>query len=518
LRKYLTRCIALVLATTGLFWETSAALDLPPLKQKAASRLDAKASEFGRIADAIWSYAELGFQETRSSKLLADTLERNGFLVERGVARIPTAFVASFGKGRPVIGVSCEFDALPGLSQKAGLAQKEPLIEGAPGHGDSHQLLGTAGVLTAVVLKELIEEKRLKGTIKLFGCPAEESGAAKAFMVKEGLMDGLDVYLDNHPANKFAIQLGVTTNALFYARARFFGKSAHAGSEPWAGVSALDALMVATYGMELLREHLELSHRIHYVITEGGQAPNVVPDRATLEFYVRDADERVEKTYQRVLNCIQAGALAAGCTYEVELLQALHQIHPNEALGRLMFENMQLLGAPAWSDSEQGFAKELQKAWGVKELGLPDSPELLLAPQVFTGGASSDVGDVSLVAPVATVAIPAWPKGIPPHTWPVTALGTTSLAHKAMLEATKVLVFTGLDVLTEPERLGQILSEFETLRRDFAYKSLLPENTKPSLDLYREPMERFRPLMEPFYMAPSAKKRTIGAFGVGIGR
>jgi aminobenzoyl-glutamate utilization protein B len=183
-----------------------------------------------------------------------------------------------------------------------------------------------------------------------------------------------------------------------------------------------------------------------------------------------------------------------------------------------MFENMQLLGAPAWSDSEQGFAKELQKAWGVKELGLPDSPELLLAPQVFTGGASSDVGDVSLVAPVATVAIPAWPKGIPPHTWPVAALGTTSFAHKAMLEATKVLVFTGLDVLTEPERLGQIRSEFETLRRDFAYKSFLPENTKPSLDLYREPMERFRPLMEPFYMPPSAKQRTIGAFGVGIKR
>jgi len=222
LRKYLTCCIALVLATTGLFWETSAALDLPSLKQEAASRLDAKASEFGRIADAIWSYAELGFQETRSSKLLADTLERNGFLVERGVSKIPTAFVASFGKGRPVIGVSCEFDALPGLSQKAGLAQKEPLIEGAPGHGDSHQLLGTTGVLTAVVLKELIEGKRLKGTIKLFGCPAEESGAAKAFMVKEGLMDGLDVYLDNHPDNKFAIQLGVTTNALFYARGALF--------------------------------------------------------------------------------------------------------------------------------------------------------------------------------------------------------------------------------------------------------------------------------------------------------
>lgn len=499
MRNILACCMVCVLAMGGIFRRISTALELPPLKQEAVSRLGDKASEFARISDALWSYAELGFQETRSSKLLADTLEKNGFTVVRGVSGIPTAFVASFGKERPVIGISCEFDALPGLSQKAGVAQKEPLIEGAPGHGDSHQLLGTAGVLTAVVLKETMEKEGLKGTIKLFGCPAEESGATKAFMVKEGLMDGLDIYLDNHPANRFAIQLGVTTNALFYAKARFFGKSAHAGSEPWAGVSALDALMVATYGMELLREHLALSHRIHYVITEGGQAPNVVPDRATLDFYVRDADERIEETYRKVLNCIQAGALATGCTYEVELVQALHQIHPNESLGRLMFENMQRLGAPAWNPKEQAFAKELQKAWGVKETGLPDAPELLPAPQEFTGGASSDVGDVSLIAPVATVAIPAWPKDIPPHTWPVTALGTTSFAHKAMVQAARVLVFTGLDVLTSPDRLGAIREEFEALRKEFPFKSFLPENVKPALDLYRESMERFRPLMEPFY-------------------
>jgi aminobenzoyl-glutamate utilization protein B len=469
-------------------------------KTQANSFIDSHVEEFINISKAIWSYAELGFQEYKSSSLLIKELEKYGFRVQRNVSGIPTAFIAEWGEGRPVIGITGEFDALPGLSQKAGVLLKEPLVANAPGHGCGHNILGTTGLLTAIALKTVMEQNKLKGTIKFFGTPAEESGSAKVYMVRDGFLNGVDAVLDNHPGDKFATEFGFHTNALFYFKVTYFGKAAHAAANPWDGISALDAFELMAHGINLLREHLFLSHRMHYIVEEGGVAPNIVPDKVVVAMYVRDSDERIKGTYEKVINCVKAGALATGCTYKIDLINAMHQVHVNENLAKLMYKNMQKVGIPSWDKNEQEMAVVLQKNFGVKELGLPDKVELIPPPDTFIGGYSTDVGEISLVAPTATITVPTWPKGIPLHSWASCAMAPTSIAQKGMFAATKALVFTGIDLLVKPEALKKIKKEFEDMQKVYPYESYLPADNKPSLDMYKKEMERFRPLMEPFYL------------------
>jgi aminobenzoyl-glutamate utilization protein B len=469
-------------------------------KTSVSNFINRNSEEFINISRSIWSYAELGFQEYKSSELMIKTLKKYGFKVQKNISNIPTAFIAEWGEGSPVIGVTGEFDALPGLSQKAGAVTKEPMLENAPGHGCGHNILGTTGLLTAITLKTVMEQNKLKGTIKFFGTPAEESGSAKVYMVRDGFMNGVDVVLDNHPGDKFAVEYGFHTNALFYFKVTFLGKAAHAASNPWDGVSALDAFELMAHGINLLREHLFLSHRIHYIIEEGGVAPNIVPDKVVVAIYVRDSDDKIKNTYEKVLNCVKAGALATGCNYKVELINALHQVHINENLAKLMYKNMKKVGIPSWSNDELEMAHELQKNFGVSQLGLADKVELIPPPDTFIGGYSTDLGEISLVAPTATITVPTWPKGIPLHSWASCAMAPTSIAHKGMIAAAKALAYTGIDLINKPEILKEIKDEFENMKKIYPYKCYLPDDNKPSLDLYKKEMERFRPQMKKFYM------------------
>lgn len=454
--------------------------------------------KYGKISDAIWSFAELGLQEFKSSHLLAEHLEQSGFTVEKGLAGMPTCFVASYGSGKPVIGILCEYDALPMLSQKAWIASHDPLVEGAPGHGCGHNTMAAASLSTAVALKEAMEKFGLQGTVKLFGSPAEETLISRPFMVRAGLFKEVDVILDNHSGG-YRVSCGVSGSAIFSVMFTFRGKTAHGGSA-WNGRSALDAVEIMNVATNYLREHLHFSHRMHYVITEGGEAPNVVPDKAVVWYFLRNSDSGIEEMYDRVLQCAKGAAMATGTLLETKVLSAIHQKHSNKALAELIQRNMEMIGPPAWTEEEQESAKKFQKALGKKETGLVSTVSPMELPsKVFTGGASTDVGEVSLIAPTATLNFPSSVPGVTGHHWSTTACGTGPIAWKGLNTGAKVLSSTAIDLLTRPGELEKIKDEFVEYSKEHPYKSFLPEEALPPLDLNEHLMKMFRLLMEKFY-------------------
>ncbi|MDI6871406.1 MAG: amidohydrolase [Bacillota bacterium] len=463
--------------------------------------------KYSKISDAIWSYAELGLQEYKSSALLADTLEAAGFQVERGLAGMPTCFVATYGSGKPVIGLLGEFDALAMLSQKAGVAFQDPLVPGAPGHGCTHNTMCTAAAAAAIALKEAMDQFGIPGTIKVFGSPAEETVISRPYMVRAGLFEGVDAVIDNHGGGDFSTGYGISGNGLFSFTVTFHGRTAHSGGNPWNGRSALDAVELMNAGVNMLREHLYFSSRIHYVITEGGEAPNVVPDRATVWYYVRNSDDKLEPDFQKVLNCAKGAALATGCTYDVRVYTAIHQRYNNKAAAELYQKNIELVGMPEWSEEDVAFAKALQKELGVKVTGLKTEVEKLTPPpSVFTGGGSSDVGEVTLIAPCATIRFPATVPGVDSHHWGNVAAGATPIAHKGLIAGAKAIAASALDLLTKPEELAKLRAEFEEQQKKYPYRSYLPEGAEPPLDMYDQLMKKYLPLLEEFSYDPESSE------------
>ena len=453
---------------------------------------------FGRMSDAIWAYAELGMQEFRSSKLLADTLEAEGFTLERGAAGLPTCFVASYGSGRPVIGLLGEFDALPMLSQKGRLPRKEAVVEGAPGHGCGHNAMCTAAAAAAIALKQVLIRFGLPGTIKVFGSPAEETIASRPYMVRAGLFKDVDVVIDNHSSAGLSTGYGRDGNAIFSVIFTFRGKTAHSAGAPWMGRSALDAVEVMNVAANFLREHLPPAHRLHYIILEGGEAPNVVPDKASVWYYIRNTDEEVEAMYSRVLDCAKAGALATGTELAgVRVLSAVHQRHANKILAEMIQENLELVGLPAWTEEENAFAKALQKELGKEEKGMPVEPGKLKEPEkIFIGGGSSDVGEVTLIAPTATLSFPGQVPGAMGHHWSSVASNFGSTAWKGLNTGAKVIAATALDLLTDPRRLKKVRDEFTAYSLQHPYKPFLPAEARPPIDLNEELMKKWRSRME----------------------
>lgn len=456
---------------------------------------------YGRISDAIWSYAELGMQEFKSSALLADTLEKAGFTIERGAAGMPTCFVASYGMGKPVIGILGEFDALPMLSQKGRVPKQDPIISGAPGHGCGHNTMCTAAAAAAVAVKNVMDEYHLPGTIKVFGSPAEETLISRPYMVRAGLFENVDAVIDNHSGSGFGTGYGKSGNAMYSVTFTFTGKTSH-GASPWSARSAMDAVEIMNVATNYLREHLFYTYRMHYVVLEGGEAPNVVPDRAKVWYYIRNSDERVEEMYEKVLNCARAGALATGAELaEVRILSAIHQRNANKGLATLMQKNIELVGMPEWTEEEQGFARALQKELGREETGMPAEIGKLRGPGgTFVGGGSSDVGEVSRVAPLASLRFPGQVPGAIGHHWSNVASNFGSTAWKGLNAGAKVMAATAIDLLTRPDELKEIRAEFEKYEEVHPYKSFLPEDAEAPLDLNRELMEKYRPLMEKFYL------------------
>lgn len=501
-KKSILSVIVVAILVLGLSTQTYAAANIAPEKQFVLDWLSQPQviEKFGKISDAIWSYAELGLQELRSSKLLADTLEKAGFKVVRGVAGMPTCFVASYGSGKPVVGILGEFDALPMLSQKGRVPRQDPVIKGAPGHGCGHNTMCTAASAAAIAVKQTMDRYGLKGTIKVFGSPAEETLISRPYMIRAGLFEDVDVVIDNHSSSSFSTSYGKSGNALFSTVFTFKGKTAH-GASPWGGRSALDAVDLMNVATNFLREHLFYTYRMHYVIIEGGEAPNVVPDKASVWYFIRNSDERLEEMYERVINCAKAGALATGTELNIRCLAAVHQRNANKALAELFQKNIELVGMPKWSEKEHAFAKELQKELGKPEEGMPaEVSELRDRNRMFVGGGSSDVGDVTLVVPTATIRFPGQVPGAIGHHWSSVASNYGSTAWKGLNAGAKAMAASAIDLLSKPEELKKAREEFEPYAEKHPYKPFLPPDAEPPLDLNAELMKKWRPLMEKFYL------------------
>jgi aminobenzoyl-glutamate utilization protein B len=431
----------------------------------------------------IWGWAEPGYQEVKSSKLLADMLQQAGFDVQRGVAEIPTAFTATFGSGKPVIGILGEYDALPGLSQQA-VPYRQPDEAMTYGHGCGHHLFGVASASAAIAVAEQIKAGKLKGTVRFYGCPAEEGGSAKVFMTRAGLFADCDAVLHWHPSSQnVAGDRG--TLARMAVRFRFHGKSAHAAGAPDQGRSALDAVELTNHAAELLREHTPDQTRIHHVITFGGSAPNVVPDFAEVYYYVRHPKADVVRgLYRRLLLCAQAGALATETKLEVVYEGGTMELLPNNALAQVSLANLEQLNDLAYTADDEKFALRIQQTL--------DKPEPLdVIEQVFdqsgtVGMGSTDVGDVSWVVPTTGFTTACFVPGTPGHSWQAVACGTSPIARRGMNLATRVLAATASDLYTNPAVLTAAKQELQTRLGRQKYQSLMEPDQKPPLD-YRRP-------------------------------
>ncbi|MFO7755458.1 MAG: amidohydrolase [Bacteroidales bacterium] len=506
--KFLRVNILLIIALTVLVFTTRAQdniIEIPEAKlcKEKKTALDYLGQEstinrFGKISDKIWGYAELGLQEFKSSALLKTTLEEEGFEIESNVAGMPTCFIATWGEGKPVIGILGEYDALPMLSQKGRVPEQDPVIKGAPGHGCGHNMMGTAAVASLIAVKKSMEENNIKGTIKFFGSPAEETVISRPYMVRAGVFDDVDAVIDNHASSRMGTGYGVSGNALISVIFTFSGKTAHSAGAPWAGRSALDAVEIMNISTNYLREHLHYTHRLHYIVMEGGEAPNVVPDNASVWYYVRNTDERIEDMYERVVNCARAAALATDTELEeINVLTGIHQRHSNRGMAEAIQSNINLIGMPEWTEGEHEFARTLQKELGEEEKGFPEEAAQLKEPSgIQVGGGSSDVGEVTLVAPTATLRFPGGVPGMIGHHWSAVSAYYGSAAWKGLNTGAKVMAATAIDLLTDKEKLESIKEEFEEYSKDHPYKSLLPEDAEPPLYLNRELMEKYGPLME----------------------
>ncbi len=477
-------------------------LSVSPEKRSALEYLEKSETieKYGRISDAIWSYAELGLEEFRSASLLAGTLEDAGFNVETGLAGMPTCFVATYGSGKPVIGILVEYDALPMISQQGRIPHREPVIEGAPGHGCGHNMMGTASISAAIAVKQAMEKHRIKGTIRVFGSPAEENLISRPFMIRAGLFDDVDAVIDNHSSSGFSTAYGVSGSALISTIFTFKGVTAHSGGSPWSGRSALDAVEIMNVATNYLREHLHYSHRMHYVILEGGHVPNVVPDKASVWYYVRNSDERIEEMQERVVNCARAAALATGTELdEVRVIGAIHQRHSNKALAELFQRNIELVGMPEWDEEEQDFARQLQENLGTQVRGMPEKVDSLRPPGLFVGGGSSDVGDVTLITPTATIRFPGVVPGAISHHWSTVSSTYGSAAWKGLNAGARAIAASAIDLFTIPEELEKARKEFDEYSEMNPYRSFLPEDAVPFLELNRQQMDKYRPMLREHY-------------------
>lgn len=456
------------------------AQDVEGLRQVAWRSVENQSEELIGLSDALWGYAELALLETKSAAELADYLEGQGFTVERGVADMPTAFIATYGSGSPVVGILAEYDALPGLSYRVE-SSPIPLNEGEPGHGCGHNLFGAASVGAAVAVKDVLRRYRLEGTIVLFGCPAEETVVGKVYMAKAGLFDGLDVCLDWHPGSTTGVGFA-RSRALNNFTVEFYGKTAHGAGDPWNGRSALDAIELMNHAVNMLREHVPTSTRIHYVISDGGGAPNVVPGYARVWYYVRDLYRPgVESTYAWVLKTAEAAALATETTHKVTLTTGVHSYLLNRPLTEMLDRSLHAAGEPEWSEDDHEFARAIQRELGKPEEGMFEGIKEMPAEEQPASGGSTDVAEVSRIVPTAKLSVASWPIGSPGHAWPVVACSGRSTGHKAMLFAARVLGGAAAELMISPDVIAEAKAEFERKMEGNPYVSPIPVDQKPPI-------------------------------------
>jgi aminobenzoyl-glutamate utilization protein B len=453
-------------------------------KEAALNSLSANYEADKKTALQIWDFAEVGYKENKSSALHIQHLKEAGFTVETGVAGIPTAFVATYGSGSPAIGILAEYDALPGLAQNA-VPEKSVIAGKNAGHGCGHHLFGTASVSAGIAIKELIAAGKLKGTIKVYGCPAEEGGSGKVFLVRAGLFNDLDAVIHWHPDDVNGV---TTTSALANksAKFKFYGISAHAAAQPEQGRSALDAVEAMDNMVNMMREHIPQETRIHYVITNGGKAPNVVPDFAEVYYYVRHPKRKdVVEIFDRVVKAAEGAAMGTGTTMKYDIIGGTHDLLINKTLAEVMQSNLEKVGGVNYTEAEKAFAKKIQPTF----IGAPVAMEAAatvkpLSYVVEGNNGSTDVGDVSYVKPTVGMRAATWVPGTPAHSWQAVASGGTEIGTKGMLVASKTMALTAIDLMSNPALIQKATEEFKAGIGDYKYKALLGD-IKPALN-YRD--------------------------------
>jgi aminobenzoyl-glutamate utilization protein B len=503
------------------------------IKADLTGQIDAMKKQAQVMVDSVFSFGELGFQEFETSKYLTGILEKEGFKIERNIAGIPTAWVASWGSGKPVISLGSDIDDIPQASQKPGVGWHEPMIEGAPGHGEGHNSGVPLNILAALAVKKVMEREHLQGTLRLWPGVAEELVGTKAYYVRAGMFQDVDVCLFTHVAANLGVSWGASLNqnGLVSIEYLFKGESAHAAGAPWRGKSALDAVELMDVGWNFRREHLRLAQRSHYVITNGGDQPNVVPPTAAVWYYFREADyDHIMDMWRIGNNMAQAATLMTDTTYTSRLLGSAWPGHFNKAIAEAMNENIKKVGLPQWSEDDQTMAKGLQKelkqpvrglAGRLQEMRPPrvETPAGTDAPEgqqvVPTGGGSDDIGDVSWNVPTVTLRYPSNIPGGPGHNWANGIAMATPIAHKGVIAGAKVQAMTMIDILVHPELVAKAWDYFKNVQtKDVQYKSFLRPDDKPAIWLNKETMEKYRPQMQKLYYDSSKYATYLEQLGI----
>jgi len=494
--------------------------NLQGLKQEAAAEVDKLQTLTQQMVDEIFSFSELGFQEFETSRYVTGILEKNGFHVEREVAGIPTAWVASYGGGKPVVAFITDIDCIPRASQKPGVAYHDPLVEGAPGHGEGHNSGMAVNVTAALVLKKLMAEYHLTGTLKIFPGVAEELLGTKAFYVRAGLFRDVDIVLGAHVGSEFATSYATgdgESSGLVSVQYFFHGKAAHAAMAPWRGLSALDAVELMDTGWDFRREHLRPAQRSHRVIINGGDQPNVVPSEAAVWYYFRELDyPHIKELYDLGNSIADSAAKMTSTAVDHKLVGSAWPAFFNKTIAEAQQKNIQTVGMPKWSDADQTLAKALQKEIGAKVEGLKEKIEPLAEPaKEQTGGPSDDVGDISWNVPMTYLMYPANIPNLPGHSWPNAVAMATPIAHKGSTAGAKVQALTALDFLLQPQLVQQAWDYFRTVQtKDIHYSSFLGPEDKPAIEMNQEKMEKFLPQLKKVYYDPARYKSYLEQLGI----
>lgn len=467
----------------SLFMLFPLALQAQKDKDNIIQSLDASAAHFTAVGRQLWENPELGFREEKSAALLQDELAKAGFKIEKGVAGMPTAFTATYGSGKPVIGILGEFDALPGMSQEA-VPERKPRVDGAPGQACGHHLFGTGSMAAAIAVKDWLVATKKNGTIRFYGTPAEEGGSGKVYMVREGLFKDVDAIVSWHAGD--ANSSSPSTNlATISGKFRFYGAASHAAAAPERGRSALDGVEAMNDMVNMMREHTTEGSRIHYVITQGGDAPNIVPAFAEVYYVIRHQNrEEVRSMWNRVIKAAEGAAIGTETRMDYEIIGGTYDRLPNEALSKVMHLNLTKVGGVVYTEEEKAFAEKIRKTLGTNVPPISRS-EVVEPLKLEHGKASADTGDVSWNVPTVAMRAATWVPGTPPHSWQAVAAGGMSIGYKGMMVAAKTMALTVADLMTNPKLIEEARREFDERRGpDFKYDALLG-NRKPALD-YRD--------------------------------
>jgi aminobenzoyl-glutamate utilization protein B len=451
------------------------------------------------LGDNIYYFAELGLQEFETAKLMTQILQDAGFKVERGISGMPTAFMATYGSGKPVIAVHTEYDTTPGNSQTPGVPEHKPLVEGAPGHAEGHNVNAAVMIGAAFAVKKAMDEYKLPGTLKIFGAPAEELLLPRPYFVRDGYFKDVDLAFHTHIGDELRTEYGLRQYALISAEFTFKGQSAHSASAPWAGRDALDAAELMSIGFDKLREHLEPTHRSHRVISYGGDQPNVIPATAKIWWFFREATiDKAQQNFDKAKKVAEGAAIMTNTEYSVQVFSAIWPTRGNRTMAEVTHKNVELVGMPKWSEEEDNLARALQRNLKGKEEGLhKESAPLRESRQ---GASSNDAGEVTWIVPTGRVTFPGNIPNIPNHHWAAGVAPATSIAHKGAVAGAKVLAASVVDFLSDPKLVEEAKNTFKKETAGYQYKSFLPPDQKPPIYLNKELMDRYRPLLAKYYL------------------